>query len=234
MQRILFIICLLMCIVGTVGGQNLSIDSLRADFDKLYGLDILLNNGRKYFPDKTKAIGHPFWKNKDIFLSDVTISGKTFKDQSLKYNLNDQEFILYSTNYNRQESQIILNSSAIDTIKTGEYKFVPSEFPEINQKFVQLIYKGHLSCYIGWYKELQCNSFGPKAGFEYTQEFRKYYLVYNGLVYRFKNKSSFLRIFNMSEKVIIRKYLSTNRFRFSKIDENKLRKLIIYCNNTII
>jgi hypothetical protein len=222
------------CVVGTVCGQNASIDSLRSDFDKLYGLDVLLSNGKRYFPDNNPVIGHPFWKSKDTFLADLTISGKTFKDQRLKYNLYKQEFILIYTNYNGQQGQIILNTSAIDSVNSETTKFIPNEFPEIKQTFVQLVYKGNLSCYIGWHKELQCNSFGAKAGFEYTQEQCRYYLEYNGLVNQFINKSSFLRIFNAKDRTMVRKYISTNRIRFKKLDENNLRKLIAYCNKTII
>jgi len=229
MKRILFIIYIVLCVVHTGRGQNEPIDSLRAGFDKLYGLDVLLNNGKKYFPDQTPAIGHPFWKSKDTFQADLTISGKTFKNQSLNYNLYKQEFILVYTNYNGQQGQIILNNSAIDTVITGSNKFIPQEFPEIKQQFVQLIYQGRLSCYIGWYKELKCNTVGANAGFQYTNDYHMNYLVYNGSVYRFTNKSSFLQIFNIKERVSIRKYLSSNRLRFKKMKENNLKKLIIYC-----
>jgi hypothetical protein len=234
MKRILIIIYIVLCVVHTGWGQNEPIDSLRAGFDKLYGLDVLLNNGKKYFPDQTPAMGHPFWKSKDTFQADVTISGKTFKNQSLNYNLYKQEFILVYTNYNGQQGQIILNNSAIDTVSTGSYKFIPQEFPEIKQQFVQLIHQGRLSCYIGWYKELKCNTVGANAGFQYTNDYRMNYLIYKGSVYRFTNKTSFLQIFNTTERISIRKYLSTNRLRFKKMNENNLRKLIIYCEEISI
>lgn len=216
-------------------GQTLPVDSLRADFDKLYGLDVLLNNGKKYFPDKNPIIGHPFWRSTDTFLADVTISGKTFKDQSLKYNLDKQDFLLVYTNYNGQQGQIILNTSVIDSVNGRSFSFVPNKYPEIKQQFVQLIYQGRLSCYIGWYKELKISSInGTKSGYEFSDDFHKNYLVYKGTVYRFSNKSSFLRIFNKTERVSIRKYFSANRFIFRNLDDNKLRRLIIYCEEILI
>ena len=234
MRKIVLLICVVLFVVRTSLGQNEPIDSLRADFDKLYGLDVLLTNGKKYFPDSNPVFGHPFWRSKDPFLADLTISGKSFKNQRIKYNLNKQEFLLLYTNYNGQQGQIILNTSAMDSVNTGMYRFVPSAFPEIKQQFVQLIYQGHLSCYIGWYKELKFNTMGPYAGFEYTKDFRMYYLVSNGTVYQFTNKSSFLRIFSLKERAPIRKYITSNRFRFRKMDENNLRKLITYCDETVI
>lgn len=234
MRKIILFICVVLFMVRTSWGQNELIDSLRADFDKLYGLDVLLINGKKYFPDNNPVISHPFWQSKDPFLADLTISGKTFKDQNIKYNLNKQEFLLLYTNYNGQQGQIILNTSAIDSVNSSMYKFIPGVFPEIKQQFVQLIYQGQLSCYIGWYKEIHYNSFGPNVGLGYTKDYRMYYLIYNGSVYRFTNKSSFLRIFNRTDRVPIKKYINLNRFRFKKMDDNNLHKLIIYCEKTVI
>lgn len=234
MRKTILLICVILFVVCTSWGQNEPIDSLRADFDKLYGLDVLLTNGKKYFPDSNPVIGHPFWRSMDPFLADLTIFGKTFKSQNIKYNLNKQEFLLLYTNYNGQQGQIILNTSVIDSVNTGMYKFIPNVFPEIKQKFVQLVHQGNITCYIGWYKELKFNTLGPYAGLEYTKDFRMSYLVYKGTVYHFTNKSSFLRIFNLKERVSIRKYISSNQFRFKKMDENSLRKLITYCDETVI
>jgi hypothetical protein len=235
MQKIILFICVILFIASKVYGQTLPVDSLRADFDKLYGLDVLLNNGKKYFPDKNPIIGHPFWRSTDTFFADVTIYGRTFKDQSLKYNLDKQEFLLVYTNFNGQQGQIILNPLVIDSVNGRDFSFVTNKYPEIKQQFVQLIYQGRLSCYIGWYKELKIGSInGTKSGYQFSDDFHKNYLVYNGTVHRFSNKSSFLRIFNKTERVSIRKYFSANRFIFKGLDDNKLKKLIAFCDEILI
>ena len=235
MQKIILFICVILFIAGMGYGQTLPVDSLRADFDKLYGLDVLLNNGKKYFPDKNPIIGHPFWRNADVFFADVTISGRTFKDQSIKYNLDKQGFLLVYTNYNGQQVQIILNTSVIDSVNSPDFSFVPNKYPEIKQQFVQLIYQGRLSCYIGWYKELKISSInGTKSGYQFSDDFHKNYLVYKGTVCRFSNKSTFLRIFSKAERISIRKYFSANQFTFKDLDDSKLRKLIAYCDEILI
>ncbi|BBE17530.1 hypothetical protein AQPE_1681 [Aquipluma nitroreducens] len=235
MQKNILVICLIIFLIGKGYGQTISTDSLRADFDKLYGLDVLLNNGKKYFPDKNPIIGHAFWKSKDPFWADVTISGRTFKNQKIKYNLDKQEFLLIYTNFNGQQGQIILNASVIDSVNGRSFSFVPNRYSEIKQQFVQLIYQGRLSCYIGWYKELKISSInGVKSGYEFSDDFHKNYLVYKGAVYRFSSKSSFLRIFNQTERVSIRKYFSVNRFTFKSLDDIKLKKLIVYCDEILI
>jgi len=235
MQKIILFVCFVLCFAGKDFGQTLPVDSLRANFDKLYGLDVLLNNGKKYFPDKNSIIGHPFWRSPDTFIADVTISGRTFKNHSLKYNLDKQDFLLIFTNYNGQQGQIILNTSVIDSVKNHDFCIIPNTYPEIKQQFIQLIYQGRLSCYIAWYKELKISSInGIKSGYVFSDDFHRNYLVYKGVVYRFGNKSSFLRIFSKTERVSIRKYFLTNRFSFKDLDDRKLNKLIAYCDEILI
>jgi hypothetical protein len=206
---------------------------LHADFDKAYGLDVLLNNGKKYFPFGNPVIGHPFWRSDNSFSGDITVSGKTFKNQQLKYNLHRQEFMLTYTNFNGQQGQIILNNLVIDSVRVEKYLFIPNKLPVIREQFVQLIYQGKLSCYIGLSKELKFNSTGVNTGYKYTDANRTNYIVLNGIVHRFKKRSTFLGIFYGKNKAEIRKYLSSHRLRFRNIDENDLRKLVTYCEETI-
>ena len=233
MQKVILFICIVFCLVHEGWGQNKSIDSLRIGYDKLYGLDVILTNGKKYIPNSTPVIGHPFWKSQDSFSGNITISGKTFEHQQLKYDLNKQQFVLFYSNYNGQPGQIILNNTSIDSVSIGKCLFIPNKYPQISQPFVQLVYQGHLPCYIGWYKELNYSTLG-RVGFEYSKDCSIYYLAYKGSVYRFRNRSSFLRIFNLNERVSIRKYFSSNGLIFKKMNENDLRKLISFCEQTLI
>ncbi|HAH25203.1 MAG TPA: hypothetical protein DCL77_15835 [Prolixibacteraceae bacterium] len=234
MRKIILFICMALGLVHQGWGQNKSIDSLRIAFDQCYGLDVILTNGKKYFPDSTPVVGHPYWKSKETFLGSLTISGRTFMNQQLKYELNKQQFVLFYTNYNGQPCQIILNNTAIDSVRTGDCLFVPNKNPDIHQPFIQLISTGNLTCYIVWNKELNLNTMGATAGYEYTKDYSRYYLTYKGSDYRFKNKSSFLGVFNRKEKVSIRKYISSNGLKFKRMADNDLKKLIRFCEQTLI
>lgn len=209
-------------------GQTELVDSLRNKFDQMYGLDVVLTNGRKYFPDSNPVVGHPFWRNNDFFLGDITISGKTYFSRKLKYDLNKQDFILFYRNLNGQDEQIILPNAEIDSVRTTGYLFIPNRNQEIRQRFVQLLYSGKLSCYIGWHKELEFNTTGVTTGYKYNKESRTYYLVRNDQVHRFTNKSSFLKIFSGHEKNNIRRYLKSSNIKFRKIDDYQLRNLLEY------
>ena len=233
MIKFFLVFYIVLSVVHVGWAQNESIDSLYTKFDKLYGSDVLLNNGKKYFPETNSAKGHPFWGGQESFPADLTISGKTFPYQQLKYDLHKQEFLLFYTDLNGQKCQIILNTPFIDSVKTENSLFVRNQYPEIVQPFVRLVYRGNISCYVGLKKELDFTNIGVNTGYGYSKEIRTYYLIFNKVVYQFRNKSTFLKIFPSPKRAAIRTQISLNRLKFKKIDEAKLRQLIVFCDNTV-
>lgn len=234
MFKFCIFVCFVLIFVRPGFGQMNSVNSLRADFDKLYGLDVILYNGRKYFPDSGPVSGQPFWRSKDSFTGDISISGKMYHNSLLQFNLYTQEFVLEYTNLNGQKSRIILNSESIDSVKFVDALFVPNKFPEIGQKFLQVIQEGEIQCFIGWYKEFSFKSGSLVSGFQYSDDLRTYYVVFHNQVKSFTGKSSFLRIFEGRKRTMIKKYISSRRISFKNLDENELRKLISYCENAIL
>ncbi len=231
MHKILLFISIVLYTTLAGVGQNLAVDSLRGEFDKVYGLDVLLNNGRKYLAENSSIIGHPFFRSSMSLVGDISVAGKVFHKQRLRYNINKQELILVYTNFNNQQNQIILNSEVVDSFVVDKDIFVLNVFPEIPQKFIQFIYKGNLACYRGWNKELQFNSTGSKVGYQFVEAKCKNYLIYKGVVRQFKNKSSFLDIFEANRRSRIRKFISMNNIRFKEMDAEDLKLLVSFCDN---
>lgn len=214
-------------------GQSNTVDSLRTRYDEFYGLDALLTNGKKYIPPDHTVKSHPFWKSEEVHPGILTLSGRTFTHQQLKYDLNRQHFVLFYTNYNGQPGQIVLHNQVIDSVRLGNSLFIANHNPTIRQPFIQLIRKGRLTCTIAWSKDLVLNNMGQNAGYQYSKQHSQFYLNYKGSDYRFSNKSSFLRIFTPGERASIRKYLSSNRLKFKKMNDQQLRDLIIFCEQTL-
>lgn len=233
MQKIILFMGCILCFLFQGLGQSNPADSLRTRYDESYGLDALLTNGKKYIPQDLAVKGHPFWKSEDVFPAIIIVSGHTFPHQQLKYDLNRQQFVLFYSNYNGQPGQIILHNQMIDSLYMGNSLFIPNSNPSIRQPFVQLISKGILTCTIAWSKDLVLNTMGQNVGYEYSKQHSQFYLNYKGSDYKFSNKASFLRIFNPKERADIRKYLSSNRLKFKKINDHQLRELIIYCEQTL-
>jgi len=199
----------------------------------MYGLDVILTNGKKYFEENKIAKGHPFWGGDQSFPADLIISGRVFKNQQLKYNLHKQEFILVYSDYNNQPTQIILHTPLIDSVATNNGLFIQNHFPEIKQPFVSVVHQGNVSCCVGIGKDLLFSRMGVNTGYSYSKEYQKYYLILKGTAHQFSNKSSFIRIFPKNNRPAIRKYISMHRIKFGKMNEHMLKPLIAFCAETI-
>lgn len=230
MRKIFLLIELLFCSVGFALAQSNPVDSLAAVYDKMYGLDVLLNNGRKYFPENNPVKGYPYWRSDKSIEGQVDIAGRSFQHQAMQYNLYKQEFVLNYVDYNAQSQQIILNASAVDTIHLDEVKFVKNKFSEIEQPFIQLIHEGKIGCYVAWFKLMQFNQTGANTGYVYTAERKNYYLrnEQNRIV-RFHSKSSLLSAFEKEDRAAVKKYLAVNSVHFKGIKDDELKRLIKYC-----
>lgn len=213
--------------------QSEWIDSLHEDYDKRYGLDMLLHNGEKYVADIDPIKGHPFWQNDTGFLADVYIHGKMFSNQKLQYHLHRQEFILSYTDYNQQPNEIVLNRNSIDSIRHREGLFVRNHLPIIEQPFVQLVFRGELVAYIARKKDLNFQSQGNHIGYEYTDEISEYYLIYQDVVHKFRKKGKFLKIFPKEHRGEIRKFISSHNLKFKTIDARGLKKIIAFCEQSL-
>nr|MBD3621161.1 hypothetical protein [Sunxiuqinia sp.] len=225
---------LFLVLVVPVSGQSDWIDSLHTQYDKYYGLDMLLHNGEKYVAEVNPVEGHPFWQGEKTFMADVYLDGKVFSNQKLRYHLHRQEFILSYIDYNQQPNQIVLNRSAIDSIRKGDLLFVQNHHPDIEQPLLQLIFKGELICYVGYKKDLNFHSQGSDIGYEYTEEICDYYLVYQDEVYNFRKKGKFLNIFPKEHRLEIRRFMSSQNLRFKSIDAAGLKKLVAYCEQSLM
>ena len=232
MHKILLILCFLICVAFVSQGQNDSIDSLRTEFDKLYGSDVILSNGRKYFPESISAKGHPFWRDQNAFIADITVSGKRFANQQLKYDICKQKFILLHKSNSGQQNQILLNTPFIDSIRTENVLFVRNSYPAINQPFIQVIYKGNISCVVSLKKDLDFTNIGVNTGYGYSKEIKTYYLIVDESVYEFHNKSGFVKVFPSEKRAAIRNQISLLQLKFQKLNELKLRQLVEFCDRT--
>lgn len=232
MRKIHLLIFLLIGIFKIGYGQDRFIDSLRIEYNNLYGSDILLNNGRKYHPTTTQAKGSPFLNQEDI-LGAITVNGRTFSGQKLKYEINKQQFLLSYTDRNNQNYLLILNTPFIDSVRTTDALFIRNKYAEIRQPFVQQIYNGQLKCFASIHKDLDFTSMGVNTGYSYSKELKGYYLVMNGIVHQFSNKASFLKIFPAVKRTPIRTRISKLQIKFRNIDDLKMRQLVEFCDLTM-
>ena len=223
-------LCFFECLVF---GQSQKIDSVYQKFDRMYGLDPDLHNGKKFIPDAPSS-GNPFWGSEGSFCGDITLSGKTFKNQQLRYNISKQNFLLLYPESNGQKCQIVLNSALVDSVRSGKDLFVRNPCPETGSQFVKEIYRGRLHCFIVLEKKLELSQFGSNTGYSYSEETRTNFLLYKKQVRQFKREASFVRIFPKGKRAVIRNKISGLRIKFRKLDDGLLRQLVVFCDHTVL
>lgn len=199
-------------------------------FDQVYGLNPDLYNGRKYFRDNYGAIGHPYWIGEVALPARLTSGSKTYNNLSMKYELNKQFFILEFFDYNDAVQMIILNDYAIDTVYLNDAVFIRNPFEEINNKYVQLINTGYYSAFISCTKQFQYQSMGVHTGYKYSEEIKERFLVTENKVYPFRNKRTFLNVFEKGDRKEIKAFISSNKIKFKKLTDMQFKELTAFCN----
>lgn len=228
-----FSVCAFLFIVCNIYGQSSKVDLLWTEYDEMYGLDMLLYNGKKYFSEIYPIKGHPFLRSQDELSADLYMNGKVFQHCKLRYNLSIQEFIMSFSTSKGQHYPIILTNSFIDSVRIEGLLFVKNRFHGISQPFIQNIYQGKLSCYAGWYKDIFYKTSGGKIRSAFSEERKDYYLIMDNEVNKFHNKSNFLKYFSRKGRKGIKKYWSVNKLKLKNIKDEKLEQLIIFCESIL-
>lgn len=210
-------------------GQTLNVDSLRIEYDQLYGQDMQLYNGRKYFSEINPVQGHVFWRGSDYFNADIYLQGKKYAGNQLKYNLISQQFILANISHGQEHPPIILINTLIDSVRASGVLFVKNPYPEIPQPFIQQIYHGKISCYAGYYKDIYEKFKGDIVRKAITPDKKNYYLVVASKVKKFQNSGSFLKCFPSKLRKPVKQLLSRQKLNIKKMNDQELAKLIRNC-----
>jgi len=207
-------------------GQNELGEAQKEVFNNRYGLDVLLHQGKLYYPEINIASGHPFLGDEGVTVGEIVIEGRRYGDQKLMYNIFLQEFVLVFNDLNGAEKQIVIDPDKIDTVFFANQVFINNQFPQIGKAFIQLVSNGSIPCYIAWGKNKEISSTVGVRGYSFSNEKKAYYLFYNSTLYQFRNNKSFVSIFPEDQQKMIKDYLKTNKYKIGKINPGQLKQLI--------
>jgi hypothetical protein len=217
----------------SIFGQNHIKDQQKEFFDHKYGTDVLLHEGKIFYPESNIASGNPFWGTENFYEGDIVLKGKKYFKQRMKYNIYSQNFILIFKDSNGAEKQILLDSDNIDSVFIKEYVFIKNPIPKIDNNFVQLVHEGTITCYVSWEKQRTIKSETEIKGYSYSNEKMSRYIIYNSVLYRFRNKRELFKIFQMEHMNDFKQYLSTNNIRIRTVNTQQLEKLILYIEKVL-
>lgn len=214
--------------------QNEAFQNIKYHFDAFYGKDNQLYSGTLYYPKSGIKGGVPFFgETSDAYEANIWIRGIKYLSQPIRYDLIQQSMVLQFNDHVGAQREIILNPNLIDSISFPDHRFIPNPFEEIDHHFIEVVYEGELSCYIGWTKEETFRTTGDNAGYYYLNARPAFYLLKNNSLYFFKNRRSFLQLFSEENRKAIKSHMAQNQLNFKRMDTNQIEKLIRFCEETI-
>jgi len=204
---------------------------LKEYFDRSYGSDFNLLNGKNYQVLYTNAIGHPFFNSDQFREGSLLINGVYYEDLLLKYDIYNQLVILKYKGQWGQIERLILTGEFIDEFTLDRKLFRKMSFPETGSRFFQVVYTGEMSCYLIWEKNLVFTPSSLAYLYTFTSQSGKVYLYVSGQLKSIKSVSSLIEIFGSQYRKEIRQYKRRHWINFRNISDESLRQWIKYCIN---
>lgn len=182
---------------------------------KEYGLDHDLVNGVQYYNRHTRAQGHPyFYENNMYQLGSLTLEGREYPDLLLKFDAFYQHVEIQYRSFSGGINQMIPVVDKVDAFTLGPYHFQKLELEKGEEKFYQVLATACFTCYIHWEKDLL-----PMTGsFSYVEQFseakRSMWLDLNGELKAFSSRKEFAGLFPEEDRKDIKRLLSRAQFKF--------------------
>jgi hypothetical protein len=212
----------------------------RTDYEKLYksildeyGFDQVLVNGIFYKDRYGIKVGHQFYMEDQLYKGTLIYRGKEYKEVEMKYDIFDQQLILFIKN-NNSIAWIVPSNDFISAFSLGNKFFSKYNF-QGEPKFYQVVYdKEKLKCLYYWFKQKSDSYTNSKSiTYEFTDSKKKNYLVLNGSVITYRNNRSFLQIFPVEIKIRVRQYIKDNHIKVTKSSDDEISGLLAYCNSLL-
>ncbi len=194
-----------------------------------YGADQVLLTGISYEDVYREKEGHPFLFEDQFYKGTLVFRGREYKEVNLKYDIYNQQVILYSVQ-NHSSTWIIPPNDFISAFSLGDKWFVKYTFlgePE----FYQVIFDTQrLKCLYHWSKsrydsDHQNNYYGSR----FTDSEKTTCLFLENVLKKYDNNKSFIKCFPKESHLKIKQYLKSNRIKISKCSEDRLVPLLTFC-----
>ncbi len=210
--------------------QQVSIAEYLADCERKYGSDADLVNGEKYFYPYSKSQGNPFFLSEPR-PSEITIEGKEFTGQLLRYDLFNQRLVLDYTNLYGAPSSLVLRNEWIESFSLETYFFKRMRGPGGETGYFQVVFEGAVSCIYSWRKEYLLNLASGVREYYFTDPAKDSFLVIGKEFFPYRANSSFLKVFDSEHQKAIKQFLRQSKIKVKKASDSQMRHLLEYCNS---
>jgi len=211
-------------------GTNSEKDILevKSHFNRLYGSDFNLLNGRQYYL-LYSSISHPFLYSDQYNSENLWLDGVQYDAIPINYDIYKQQLILQYRSYSGEPKQLILNEEFIDGFTLNNKEFRRLSFHETGSGFFQVVTSGELAYYFAWEKTMFYSPTSNSTPYNYTQASRKAYLFKSGQLYPIKSTSSFIKVFEKRYRKDIGRFIRKEKINFRSSTAESINRLIAYC-----
>jgi len=225
-------IALLVVFPGMVDlfSQESSITDFLAECERKYGKDADLVNGEKYFYPYAQALGDPFLFPEARSAS-ITIHGKEFVGQKLRYDLYNQELILDFKDIYGATSSLVLRNEWVEAFAFDGFSFKIMEGPDAKPTIFQVLTEGPIACVYKWSKKYLLNLNSGVQSYYFTDPVKVAYLVIEGKFYPYKGNRNFLKAFHPDLQKPIKQFMRQGKIKVKRASDAQMRHLVEYCNS---
>lgn len=215
-----------MLISSTVKSQEFA-----TEFDRVYGLDQLLCNGKKYIykpPPGTQQ--HQFLFSPGYISGSLTISGKTYSKVSLNYDVFNQELLLRYVSesgsvYYVEVSKAWLSGFSLDSLNFELLSV------EKDPHFYQVIGTGGLRILFYYRKNLELDGAVGNYVYHFTHAIRDSFILIDNKLKPFNSTRSMVKQFNPEQRAQLKSYLRKNKVNVKKASDRQMTDMINFIDN---
>lgn len=201
----------------------------RAYFDRTYGSDYNLLNGRQYYLYYSSN-SHPFLNTEQSLPGGLVIRGMSYQGVPINYDLFQQEVILQYITSSGETRHVILNRELVDEFILDDRVFRSVQVDGRQDGYAQVIEAGGLSFYIFYIKKLNYTPSTNTTPYHYTRASKRIYLDTGEHVSPVSSRNSFLQLFEPGQLANIKQFMRRGNLRLKKATDAELKALLDYCS----
>ena len=217
------------CPVPVMAQTTEQVQEIRAYFDRSYGSDFNLLNGRQYYLYYSSN-SHPFLHTDQSRPGDLVLGGISYHGVPLNYDLYQQEVILQYISHSGETRHIILNRELVDEFLLDNKLFCEVSLEGRDPGYAQVIRGDGLSFYVFFIKKLNYTPSMNTTPYHYTRLARRIFLERNGKAALVHSRGSFLQQFEPEIRPTIRVYMRQQHIRLKKASDAALTGLLHFCS----
>lgn len=207
-------------------GENIS-----AIANSIYEADDRLFNGVFYQPKHFFAEGNPFFPADEWVESTLFIKGIIYEGIPLKYNIEDDRFIIKNITENRISVDILIHNSFVDSLQLGSHFFHNTDNFLTNNPIgiAELIYRGDsLSAYFKHSTEFLDQLTERLKYGKYLEPKKRIYLFDGTSFFLIQRKKDIYTYFPENNNTL-KQFMRKNKIHLKKASAAQIAELIHFC-----